>query len=377
MPLSLRRRIALEAERIIHKKTIEEHPLKQLFWECTLRCNLHCRHCGSDCKMMEGQKDMPLEDFLKVLDSVKSKQNPHKTFIIITGGEPLMRQDLEDCGKAIWQREFPWGVVTNGYQLSRERFISLRRSGLHTATVSLDGLEEDHNWQRGHQNSFERASEAIRLMVAEANGNQITGGKGTPRTFIFDVVTCVNRRTLKQLPAIRDYLLSLGCRNWRVFTIFPSGRAKKDESLHLTPNELRELMEFIRDTRKSHKAHPESPETINVEYGCEGFMGNYEGDIRSHFFHCHAGVTVGSVLSDGSISACPSIRADFHQGNIYKDDFMEVWQRQFLPYRDHSWLKTGPCKDCEYWRYCQGNGMHVRDKEGHLLQCLVKEMEKN
>ena len=27
------------------------HPLRTLFWECTLRCNMHCRHCGSDCKV--------------------------------------------------------------------------------------------------------------------------------------------------------------------------------------------------------------------------------------------------------------------------------------------------------------------------------------
>ena len=48
---------------------------------------------------------------------------------------------------------------------------------------------------------------------------------------------------------------------------------------------------------------------------------------------CQAGVSVGSVLVDGAISACPSIRADYHQGNIYKDDFMEVWNNKYQPYR--------------------------------------------
>lgn len=36
--------------------------MRQLFWECTLRCNLHCRHCGSDCKVKAGLQDMPLAD---------------------------------------------------------------------------------------------------------------------------------------------------------------------------------------------------------------------------------------------------------------------------------------------------------------------------
>ena len=48
--LSLRKKLGLELERRIQDQLIEEHPLRQLFWESTLRCNLHCRHCGSDCK---------------------------------------------------------------------------------------------------------------------------------------------------------------------------------------------------------------------------------------------------------------------------------------------------------------------------------------
>ena len=52
--LSLRRRLGLEIARKITNTLVEQHPLKQLFWECTLRCNLHCRLCGSDCKIFFG-----------------------------------------------------------------------------------------------------------------------------------------------------------------------------------------------------------------------------------------------------------------------------------------------------------------------------------
>lgn len=113
-PLSIRRRMGLEIFRRLENERTEEHQLKQLFWECTLRCNLHCRHCGSDCKKIAGHPDMPKEDFLRVLDSVSAQNDPHKIFVIITGGEPLMRKDLEECGRAIYERGFPWGMVTNG-----------------------------------------------------------------------------------------------------------------------------------------------------------------------------------------------------------------------------------------------------------------------
>lgn len=352
--LSLRRRLALEIFRHLENERVEEHPLTQLFWECTLRCNLHCRHCGSDCKKEAGHPDMPLEDFTRVLDSVATQCDPHKVFVIITGGEPLMRNDLEACGRAIYQRGIPWGMVTNGLFMTPERFQRLLEAGLHTATVSLDGFATEHNWMRGNPHSFDRAVEAIRLMAQEPD-------------FIFDVVTCVNKQSYHQLEKMKEFLISLGVKAWRLFTVFPVGRAANDPELQLSNEEFRGVMEFIKQTRKENRIH--------MSYGCEGFLGNYEGDVRDTFFTCRAGISVGSVLIDGSISACPSIRADYHQGNIYEDDFMEVWNKKFQPYRNREWMKKGECADCKYFRYCKGNGMHLRDENGNLLFCHLKRLQ--
>ena len=145
---------------------IREHPLRQLFWECTLRCNMHCRHCGSDCKKSAWYADMPKEDFLRVLDGVAAHTDPHKVFVILTGGEPLVRDDLEECGRAIYDRGFPWGMVTNGLYLTPERLEACLRAGMHTATVSLDGFREEHNWMRGNALSYDRAVAAIRMLNA-------------------------------------------------------------------------------------------------------------------------------------------------------------------------------------------------------------------
>ena len=62
--LSLRKRLALEVFRRMRENQKALHPLKQLFWECTQRCNVHCKHCGSDCKRTTEIPDMPAEDFL-------------------------------------------------------------------------------------------------------------------------------------------------------------------------------------------------------------------------------------------------------------------------------------------------------------------------
>ena len=351
--LSIRRRIALDITKKLQDDVIASHPLQQLFWECTLRCNHHCRHCGSDCKATTLVPDMPMEDFGRVLDSVAAATDPHKVMVIVSGGEPLMRPDLEACGRMIYEKGFPWGMVTNGFALTPERFARLLQSGLRTMTVSLDGLESDHDWMRGVPGSFAHASQAIRMAVGAGD-------------IAFDVVTCVNRRNVLRLGELKEYLIGLGVKDWRLFTVFPVGRAARDPELQLTREELRGLMEFIKATRKEGR--------IRAEFACEGFLGNYEGAVRDHFFMCQAGVTVGSVLADGSISACPSIRADYHQGNIYRDDFMEVWNTRFRPYRDRGWMYHDACKACRWWKYCRGNGMHLRDGEGKLIQCLLEKM---
>ncbi len=352
--LSLRRRIALDITEKVKQNLVREHPLKQLFWECTLRCNLSCRHCGSDCKQISSIKDMPKEDFGRVLDSVAAATDPHKVMINITGGEPLCRSDLEECGRMIYEKEFPWGMVTNGLALTPQRYQRLLQSGLRAMTISLDGIGETHDWMRGRKGSFERAAAAIKMVIDSGE-------------IAFDVVTCVNKRSFTQLADIKEFLIGLGLKEWRLFTVFPVGRAAEDPELQLSNEEFKGLMEFIKATRKEGR--------IMAEYGCEGFLGNYEGDVRSHFYICSAGITIGSVLADGSISACPSIRADYHQGNIYTDDFMEVWNTRFQLFRDRSWMHKDECASCNVWKYCKGNGMHLRDADGKLLLCHYSKLQ--
>ncbi|MEG0454489.1 MAG: SPASM domain-containing protein, partial [Bacteroides sp.] len=74
----------------------------------------------------------------------------------------------------------------------------------------------------------------------------------------------------------------------------------------------------------------------------------------------------------GAISACPSIRSNFKQGNIYEDDFMDVWENRFAPFRNREWMRKGDCADCNFFRYCEGNGMHLRNETGDLLFCHQK-----
>lgn len=359
----MRQRLALELHRALCRDLRRDHPLKVLFWECTLRCNMHCLHCGSDCKQAPASPDMPAADFLKVIAQVAPyfPEGTPKPEIVFTGGEALMRSDLEAVGLLLNQAGFAWGLVTNGLLLTAERYQSLKNSGMGALTLSLDGFEAAHNWLRGVPQAYAGACRALDVLLADASGE-----------VNWDVVTCVHARNLDTLPAFKTWLLEKGVRQWRLFTVFPSGRAAGNPELSLSSAQWRTLMDFIAQTRQEQARHQHN---LAVSYGCEGFLGAYEGRVRDSLFCCQAGLTIGSVLIDGSISACPSIRADFHQGSIYKDNFMDVWQNRFEAYRDRGWTRAvEPCASCKQWRFCQGNGMHLWDDAQHLKFCHYKRL---
>ena len=85
--LGLRKRLALDLFSDLYRERVREHRLDTLFWECTLRCNLSCRHCGSDCRTEPGVADQPLGEFLRVLAEVGTPHvGPGAVLVGIRGG---------------------------------------------------------------------------------------------------------------------------------------------------------------------------------------------------------------------------------------------------------------------------------------------------
>jgi radical SAM enzyme (rSAM/lipoprotein system) len=297
---------------------------------------------------------MPLADFLSALDTIESKSD--NFIVVLTGGEPLLRNDIESCGLEIRKRGMRWSLVSNGYLYDRQKHISLLNAGLGALTISLDGLEETHNWLRNSKNSFLKVDNAITLAASASRLN-------------FDVVTCVNKRNISELQSVYDYLVGKGVRTWRLFTIIPIGRAQNNEDLLLTDLQFKELMDFICLKRKL--------KSIDIKFSCEGFVGPYELKVRDSYFFCRAGINIGSVLADGSISACPNIDRALSQGNVYRDNFYEIWQNRFQPFRNRRWTKTGQCEKCGSYKDCNGNGLHnwQGDKK-NVLVCHYEKVKK-
>lgn len=332
---------------------VAEHRLKCLIWECTLKCNLSCKHCGSDCSYNNEMRDMPYDDFVTALDALEEHIPPQKLRITFSGGEPLMRPDLIECGSDLSLRGYSWGMVTNGLLLTHSKIAELANAGLKSISISLDGLEPYHNHFRGNSNSYLKVIEALKEL------------KKYPSIFT-SVVTCVTPENIDQLEALKALLLDdIKIGSWRLYPIFPIGRASSDSSLLLQTKQLHKLLGLIKQYRESG---------YNVKFSCEGFLGDYEGEVRPHFYNCMAGVSVASIRVNGDISGCNSIRYNYSEGNIYKDNLWEVWQTGFNKYRNRSWAKSGICSKCKVFKHCLGGGIHLRNENEEIVQCLYNKL---
>ncbi|MCL2175553.1 MAG: TIGR04133 family radical SAM/SPASM protein [Treponema sp.] len=332
------------------------HELTYLFWECTLRCNLNCRHCGSDCTADSSVKDLSFDDFLQAIQPLKKAYKRDSITIAITGGEPLLREDLPQCGLKLRENGFRWGIVTNGYDYTPEIHNKLLAAGMGSITVSLDGMEANHNWLRANNQSFERAVNALSLITKSNRLN-------------YDVVTCVNAKNIDELEILKEFLISKNVKAWRLFTISPIGRAAQNDIMSLNPQQLKKLMDFIVQARASEIARNNT--RIKINFSCEAYLGDYELKARDAYFFCRAGIQIASILIDGSISACPNINRNFIQGNIYRDNFLDVWRNQFDVMRNRKWTKTGICKNCEAFKNCSGGAMHMwNEKKDSIMSCI-------
>ena len=265
-----------------------------------------------------------------------------------------MREDLAYCGRELRKHGFNWGIVTNGYDYTPDLHNSLLAAGMGSLTLSLDGLKSSHNWLRANAQSFDRAVNALGLITS------------SPR-LVYDVVTCVNQKNIDELEQLKEFLIKQQVKAWRLFAISPIGRAAYNDDLILNPIQLRKLMDFIVQSRNEKR--------IKTNFGCDGWLGEYEGKVRDSYSFCRAGIHIGSILVDGSISACPNINRNFVQGNIYQDSFLDVWNNRFQIMRDRKWTKTGICRDCKDYRNCNGGAMHLwSEKKDSIMNCIHQKL---
>ena len=313
-----------------------EKDLRILLIEITQKCNAKCDQCGSRCDINSEEK-LSKEDILSALRDIKENIGTD-VMINITGGEPLLRNDLCEIMTEVTNMGFDWGMVTNGTLLNDVNIEKLKKAGLKTITISVDGLRDTHDSLRHMPGSFDVIIENIKK-IKKAN-------------FLdhLQVTFTANKRNVYEFPDLYEILDDLGLDSIRTSCIDMIGRAQDNTSLALELKDLRFLTKFANKVNASRRTH--------IEWGCPHFLND---QVNNRKFVCFAGIYAASILYNGDIFACPNIprREELIMGNILTDSFSKVWNEKFEVYRNRE-IKDY-CKDCKYVDDCQGDSFHTWD----------------
>ena len=326
------------------RKDLYEKPvLNNLFLEVTSRCNARCEHCGSRCDGNTQGEEVSTEDIKKALKEIAEHYDPYTVYLNVTGGEPLMRQDLFDILEYAVSLGYRWGMTTNGMLINEKMFKKIEKAQMSTVSVSIDGLKETHECFRKVPNSFEKILKGIKMM------------QDSPVVKIVQVTTVVNKKNIDELEELYNLLVENGVQYWRVVNCDPIGRANDNSDILLDLDDFKRMFDFILEKQKEGKMK-------DISYGCSHFVGTeLETEVRSHYFYCLTGLTIGSILSNGDIFVCPNVprRPELIQGNIKTDSFVEVWENKFKPFRHEHRTSCESCTKCPHWDYCGGDAFHT------------------
>lgn len=321
-------------------------PLRYLYWESTLRCNMQCLHCGSDCVRDDSTYDAEIgSDVIKSeLLSIAGHYPPDKITLAIIGGEPLVRNDIIDVGAYAADLGYNWGITTNGLLLNAKMIKRLKNANLKTISVSLDGIEADHEALRNRTGSHTVVTRAIRRLLDD-------------RFFVaFDIICCVSKININHLEEFMQEVTDLGIPAVRFTPLFSRGRAGSHSDLMLDSDDYLAMLNFIAHQRASQTA-------VKVNLSEEGYWGpEWEWLVRDDFHYCGSGIVMGSILHDGRVTGCPSVSRKYIEGNIRETPFVDIWQNRFTRYRqDKKRSFSKKCTACDHWDLCEGGGFHLLD----------------
>jgi len=128
-------------------------------WEVTRNCNLNCVHCRAAASRGPYTGELGTEKCLEILKQIAAAGQP---IVILTGGEPLLRQDIFELAKHGTGLGLRMVMAANGTLITSEMAGSMKSSGIQRVSISLDGPDAStHDRFRQVQGAFEGSIRGI------------------------------------------------------------------------------------------------------------------------------------------------------------------------------------------------------------------------
>jgi AdoMet-dependent heme synthase len=257
-----------------------------------------------------------------------------KPVVVLSGGEPLLREDIFEISRYGTERGLRMVMGTSGFFIDKAMAAKLYECGIRAVAISLDSADPAiHDAFRGMNGVWERAVQAIRNCRREGIGVQIN--------------VSVMRSDLRDVEAIIDKGTRLGVWDYQLFFPVPTGRARKIE-----PRSPQEYEEMIRQILIRYRDNG-----INIRPTCAPQfrrIADEEGIINPAWGRgCIAGISYCRIYANGDVTPCPYLPVS--AGNVRKQSFTDIWHNSslFTALRDMGNL-TGKCGICRYKTSCGG-----------------------
>jgi radical SAM protein with 4Fe4S-binding SPASM domain len=340
-------------------------------WNLTRRCNLECAHCYMSAHAgADTRGELTTEECRRVIDEI-ARVNPD-VFLILTGGEPLLRRDIFDVAGYASRKGFTTVLGTNGVLLREREARLMRERGVLGASISLDSTDRArHDAFRRLPGSWDGAVRATRVL-ADAGLD-------------FSLHMSVTDWNVAEVPAMIDLARELGAKVLNFFFLVRTGRGRDLTDIDAAAYER--ILTYLAKAQGVGGGPPSFVRRMlglaGGEEGAQGFedpwstpVGRADGllirakcaphfrrilwqlnpgsPLLKNYAHgsCPAGKYYCRITPEGDVTPCPYMPVAV--GNVRTAAFDELWRTApaFADLRDPK--LGGRCGACEFSRVCGG-----------------------
>lgn len=328
-----------------------------LYWEVTRACDLACRHCRAEAIPWRDARELSTTEGRHLLDAVAGfgERIPH---LVLTGGDPLRRPDLEALVAHAVRRGITTSVTPSGTPAcTPEALRRLRLAGATGVAFSIDGSSaERHDDVRRVRGSFERTCNAV--------------GWALELGLAVQVNTLVSAETASDLPAIEALVRALGAQRWALFFLIQVGRGSVLREV--TPEAGEEILKWVCDRAREPGLVIKATEAHHVRR-----LAAQHADGHERTSNRDTAIRRGWAIRDGGgimfIShvgdVYPSGFLPIRVGNMRRDDPVALYRHAplFRALRDPGNFR-GKCGACEFRFICGGSRARAYAATGDPLE---------
>ena len=334
--------------------TASPYTAHSVSWNLTQRCNLECAHCymsafaGADTR-----GELSTAECRRVIDEI-AEVNPN-VFLILTGGEPLLRKDLFDIAGYATERRFTVVLGTNGVLLREREAKLMRQHGVLGASISLDSTDAGrHDFFRHLPGAWEGAVRATRVL--------------TDAGLDFSLHMSVTDWNVAEVPAMIDLARELGAKVLNFFFLVRTGRGR--DLTDIDPAAYERILTHLAKAQLAPSPATAFEDPWSTPVGRAGgllirakcaphfrrILWEMQPDspLLQNYAHgsCPAGKYYCRITSEGDVTPCPYLPVA--AGNLRTDSFAALW-REAPVFGDLREPKLGGrCGACEFSKICGG-----------------------